>query len=238
MPAMSLNLRDSPSPLAPDQGAGVSLRELAYRQLSDLLASGALAPGEKISLRAAAEALGMSMMPVREAVSRLVADRALEVTPNRAVRVPVMTKAQFLDLTWTRAMIEGTAAGEAAVRRTRAELDDISTAEALMRAQSLSSRPDVGRAIALNKDFHFAIYAAAHSTALLNVIRGLWLKAGPVITLNVREKPARLSSNTISIHSEILRAIEKGDRDAAHAATAADIESAANYIITEVGLPD
>jgi DNA-binding GntR family transcriptional regulator len=235
---MSINLRDSPSPPPPDPGGGVSLRELAYRQLSDLLASGALAPGEKISLRAAAEALGMSMMPVREAVSRLVADRALEVTPNRAVRVPLMTKALFLDLTWTRATIEGTAAAEAASRRTRAELAEISTAEALMRAQSLSSRPDVGRAIALNKDFHFAIYAAAHSPALLNVIRGLWLKAGPVITLNVREKPARLSAASMTLHSDMLRAIEKGDREAARSAMAADIESAANYIVTEVGLPD
>jgi DNA-binding GntR family transcriptional regulator len=32
--------------------------------------------------------LGGSIMPVREAVSRLVADKALEVTPNRAVREP------------------------------------------------------------------------------------------------------------------------------------------------------
>jgi hypothetical protein len=38
--------------------------------------------------RTAAEVLGGSIMPVREAVSRLVADKALEVTPNRAVREP------------------------------------------------------------------------------------------------------------------------------------------------------
>src|SRR5215510_3434354 len=126
---MSIDLPDSVEQTPSAPSAGLSLRELAYRQLSDLLASGALAPGEKISLRAAAEALGMSMMPVREAVSRLVADRALEVTPNRAVRVPLMTKAQFLDLTWTRVTIEGIAAAEAATRRTRAELDEISTAE-------------------------------------------------------------------------------------------------------------
>lgn len=235
---MTVPFRASDSDPPPDPGNSVSLRELAYRQLSDLLASGALSPGEKISLRAAAEALGMSMMPVREAVSRLVADSALEVTPNRAVRVPLMTKAQFLDLTWVRAMVEGTAAAEAATRRTRTELAEISTTEALMRAQSLSSRPDVGRAIALNKEFHFAIYGAAHSPALLNVIRGLWLKAGPVITLNVREKPARLSAASLELHSTILRAIEKGDREAARAGVAADIESAANYIVAECGLPD
>jgi DNA-binding GntR family transcriptional regulator len=40
------------------------------------------------SARTAAEVLGISIMPVREAVSRLVADKALEVTPNRTVRAP------------------------------------------------------------------------------------------------------------------------------------------------------
>ena len=66
-----------------------TLGERAYAKLADLLISGRLAPGEKLSLRAAADVLGVSIMPVREAVSRLVADKALEVTPNRAVRVPL-----------------------------------------------------------------------------------------------------------------------------------------------------
>ena len=216
----------------------VSLREVAYRQLSDLLASGALGPGDKISLRAAAEALGVSVMPVREAVSRLVADNALEVTPNRAVRVPIMTKDQFRDLTSVRMTIEGHAASQAALHRLPAELVAIRNAGAHFRAQSLSSRPDVSRAVALNKDFHFAIYAAAHSPALLGIIRGLWLKAGPVITLNVRGKPARLANDSLALHVEALRAIEAGEPDAAGAAIAQDIGSAADYILQEVGLPD
>ena len=70
-----------------------TLGERAYARLADLLISGRLAPGEKLSLRAAADVLGVSIMPVREAVSRLVADKALEVTPNRAVRVPLLSAA-------------------------------------------------------------------------------------------------------------------------------------------------
>jgi DNA-binding GntR family transcriptional regulator len=35
--------------------------------------------------------LGVSIVRLREAVSRLVADKALEVTPNRAARVPPMS---------------------------------------------------------------------------------------------------------------------------------------------------
>src|SRR3979409_379388 len=76
-----------------------TLGERAYAKLADLLISGRLAPGQKLALRAAAHVLGVSIMPVREAVSRLVADKALEGTPNRAVRVPLMSAAPFRDLT-------------------------------------------------------------------------------------------------------------------------------------------
>ena len=91
-----------------------TLGDRAYAQLSELLISGRMAPGEKLSLRQTAEVLGVSIMPVREAVSRLVADGALEVTPNRAVRVGVMTAAQFRDLTQARVAIEGHTAALAA----------------------------------------------------------------------------------------------------------------------------
>jgi len=65
-----------------------TLGERAYAKLADLLISGRLAPGEKLSLRAAADVLGVSIMPVREAVSRLVADGALEVTPTARCACP------------------------------------------------------------------------------------------------------------------------------------------------------
>ena len=42
-----------------------TLGERAYAKLADLLISGRLAPGEKLSLRAAADVLGVSIMPVR-----------------------------------------------------------------------------------------------------------------------------------------------------------------------------
>lgn len=214
-----------------------SLRERAYDQIADLLASGALGPGAKISLRAAAETLGMSIMPVREAVSRLVADNALEVTRNRAVRVPVMTREQFQDLTRVRLLVEGHAAAQAALLREPADLAAIRLAEARFRAQGLASRPDVGQAIALNKQFHFDVYAAAHSPALVKIIAGLWLKIGPVITLDVRGKPSRMASGSVACHAALLAAIEVGDADGARAALSRDIENAASYILTEGGLP-
>ena len=80
--------RPDPEALAPPER--ITLGTQVYDALRDLLIAGGLAPGERLSLRTVAERLGTSMMPAREAVSRLVADEALEVLPNRAVRVPVI----------------------------------------------------------------------------------------------------------------------------------------------------
>ncbi|MFC3124250.1 GntR family transcriptional regulator [Pseudoroseomonas globiformis] len=214
-----------------------TLAEAAYAHLRELLVSGRVAPGEKLSLRDLSEALGVSVMPVREAVSRLIADHALEVAPNRAVRVPLLTRAQFQELAVTRGGIEGWAASLAATRRSAAQLNRIDAAEQAMRAARPD--PDLGVAVALNRDFHFAIYAAAGLPTLLEVIGGLWLKAGPVINLDLRHSNDRLSAgHALRCHAAALRAIRAGDADAARDAIAEDIASAAEFIIEKGGLPE
>jgi DNA-binding GntR family transcriptional regulator len=214
-----------------------TLGERAYAQLADLLISGRLAPGEKLSLRAAADVLGVSIMPVREAVSRLVADKALEVAANRAVRVPVMSSIQFRDLTKVRIAIEGHAAAEAALLRKDGNLASIATAEAAMRAESKLATPDLARAVELNKTFHFSVYEAAQSPILVAIIRALWLKAGPVINLDLRSNPDRLAKGeAIRFHADVRKAINAGDATAARAGIAADITSAADFILSRGGL--
>ncbi len=61
-------------------------------------------------------------MPVREAVSRLASDGALEVAPNRALRVPILGAEAFRELAETRMAVEGMAASRAAIRRSGEEL--------------------------------------------------------------------------------------------------------------------
>lgn len=210
-----------------------------YSQLSDLLISGRMAPGEKISLRQTAEVLGVSMMPVREAVSRLVADGALEVTPNRAVRVRVMTAAQFRDLTQARIAIEGHAAAVAAVNRNATDLKVISRAEAAMRSESRMAKPDLPRAVEFNKSFHFAVYEASHSAVLVDIIRALWLKVGPVINLDLRANPERLAKgDAVRFHARVRTAIKAGDATGARDGIAADINNAAEVILSRGGLAE
>ncbi|MBE9605871.1 GntR family transcriptional regulator [Acetobacteraceae bacterium H6797] len=214
------------------------MADTAYEAIADLLASGRVAPGERLSLRDMAEALGVSVMPVREAVSRLIADQALEVAPNRAVRVPIMTAKAFRELARIRAEVEGFAAAEAALRREAADLDAIAEAEAAFRQEGFLNERASDRAVPLNRDVHFAIYRAARMPLLMQMIGGLWLKAGPVINLDLRDSPERLNKgHARECHAAAWAAIEARDPAAAREAIARDITLAADYIIGRGGLP-
>ena len=67
-----------------------TLHDRAYLELKKAIMSGAIRPGATITIRAMATALGTSPMPVREALRRLVAERALEMLPTRSVTLPLM----------------------------------------------------------------------------------------------------------------------------------------------------
>lgn len=214
----------------------MTLGDRVHGQLSDLLVSGQLAPGETLTLRSIAATLGVSIMPVREAVTRLMADGALEVLPNRSIRVPPMSAAVFGDLARARIEIEGFAASLAATGRTAADLDAIARAERAFADEAALPEPDPARVISLNKEFHFAIYAAAGSPVLMSIISGLWLKAGPVINLDFRSSRKRLASGgAVRRHARAAQAVGAGDADLARAAIAEDIRSAADFILAQQG---
>lgn len=202
------------------------------------LITGLLAPGDKLSLRPLALQLGVSMQPVRDAVSRLVAERALEVTPKRSVQVPLMRLAQFRELTTIRLGVEGFAAEHAAHRHGGNERAALRRHEASFRRQSQRRAPDVDAAIVANAKLHFAIYRAAGMPALVAIIEGLWLRIGPVLNLDMRGGTGRLASGiAMNCHAALLAAIERGDAAGAREALLEDIRNTADFIEARGVLP-
>lgn len=200
-------------------------------ELRNLLISGRLAPGEKLSLRKVAEAVGVSMMPVREAISRLAADGALEVLPGRAVRVPILSLDQFHELTRIRLVVEGYAAEEAARHADAEDLARIARHEDAFREAASAEVLDPSVAIAANRDFHFAVYRASGMPSLVEMIERLWLKAGPILNLDLRGEPRRIRGGTaVHAHAAALTAIRNGDSAFAGDALRSDIRAAAKYI--------
>ncbi len=219
---MPPNWRDNPAP---------TLGRHVHAELRERLISGALVPGEKLSLRTVAAQIGVSVQPVREAVARLVADQAFEVLPNRAVRVPVLDVARFIELTTIRLALEGLAAERAAGLRSDAELDQMRRHEAAFQRQQQSARPDLAAAIRANRALHFAVYRAAGLPTLVGLIEGLWLRIGPLINLDLRDGsgPMRMAKS-VRCHARLVGGIATGQAARARAGLEADIEGAAQHI--------
>jgi DNA-binding GntR family transcriptional regulator len=209
----------------------VTLGERVHAELRELLMSGELAPGQKMSLRSVAETLGVSIMPVREAVARLVSDQSLEVLPNRAVRVPLMSRVRFCELTAVRLAIEGFAAEEAARNRSDADLVAMRRFEQAFLDQARSPDPQAHQAVRANKELHFAVYRATGLPTLVGIVEGLWLKIGPVLNFDLKISPDRLrTGGAAEQHKRLVAAVEAGDGATARKALTDDIKGAATFI--------
>ena len=204
-----------------------------YSQLRDLLMNGRVMPGEQLSLRTMAEALHVSVMPVREAMQRLVAEQALELASNRVLRVPVMTVSQFLEITSIRINLEGLATA-----RTAATMDEQGYEEVLALHERFAhemslKRPDQSRLVAANKELHFAIYRRARMPMLMQMIESMWLRVGPIINYDLRNDSARVTERvSANHHGALVDALKKKDAAAAIQALSADIQGAADYIVS------
>jgi DNA-binding GntR family transcriptional regulator len=206
-----------------------------YEQFKELLISGRLTPGEQISLRSMAEALGVSVMPVREAVQRLTAEQALEITPNRTLRVPRMSVSQFREITSIRKNLEGLAAATAAQHLSEDGIRQIVMWHEMFTSEIEKDMPDEARLISLNKELHFSIYRGARMPVMMQLIEALWLRIGPILNYDMRTGPIRVNQRTstaLTHHTDLVDSIVRHDAEGARKALESDIQSAADFIIS------
>lgn len=202
-----------------------TLQSQVHRQLCELILQGELAPGESVTVASIAAALNVSPMPVREAISRLMALGALTVVSGRSIGVPHMEAADLADLRRVRLEVEATAVCWAVAARDSAFLDGLAAIlTAMERAEVAGS---VKEFIHANHDFHFAIYRHAGSPLLLDIISNLWLRINPQFHLLQRTGHYKVSNRQ---HRQLLESIAAGDPDGAVAALRADINSAYEVI--------
>ena len=108
--------------------------------------AGKFIPGQPSSIRGWAWELGTSPNPVREALRRLVTEKAFQIHPNGSVVVPIMTRTRFHDLQRARILIEGFATELAAGLRVAIQNDILETGDfiiydAIPRFQKLHQKP-------------------------------------------------------------------------------------------------
>src|SRR5271163_2236069 len=197
-----------------------TVNDRVYRELRRALIHGLFDPGQVLTIQELARRLETSTMPVREALSRLISEQALEALPNRSVRVPPVDPARLEDLLRARIVIEGAALELAAPKLTRAAFDELSTLIGRHDAQPFGETGAVEAQIEANQAFHFSIYHASGSTVLIPIIESLWLQSGPYIRAAALAFDPRSAISGSHYHGEIVAALKRNDVAAARTALA------------------
>jgi len=204
---------------------GITTHETVYRRLRNRILFGAFQPGAAVTLRGLADDMSVSPMPVREAVRRLIAERALKMQDNRRVLVPPMTRATFEQIVFARKTLEPELAARAMANIGPAELKRIiAYDEAVDHAMA---EGDVAGYMQSNFRFHFAIYEHARAEMLLGLVESVWLQFGPFMRMCY----GRFDTATLEDqHQAAIAALRRRDRKALRKAITADIGQGMGFI--------
>lgn len=205
-----------------------NLEDATYGKIREALIEGRLKPGQSFTLRGLAQVFGTSAMPVRDALKRLVAERALQMLPNRSVMLPLMSRERFQEILQVRLNLEPAITLKAAWLITPAVIDEMAGDHQEMCEAFASGAKD--KYLACNRRFHFRLYKQANSMVMLPFVESLWMQVGPY--LNQVFDPGNTGLDIADHHhTDVLRALRRRDAGAAAKAIAADLSCAGDAIL-------
>jgi DNA-binding GntR family transcriptional regulator len=199
--------------------------ERVYQALRQRILFGGFLPGLPVTFRGLADSLNVSMMPVREAVRRLIAERALELHGNRRVSVPAMTASKFEQIVFARCMLEPELAVRALPRLGAGQIEAIAAIDGQI--DECMRNGDAEGYMRMNHQFHFAIYNQAQAPTLLALVESVWLQFGPFM----RTVYGRFGTSSLEDqHQKALAAIRAGDADGLRRAMTEDVMQGMRFI--------
>lgn len=204
---------------------GERLNALVYNELRQRLVTGKMSPGHELSTRTLAQELGVSQTPVRDALSRLAAEGAVDIRSKRRVQVPPMTRERFDDLLRCRLLLEPEAAALALPHIDATRLKRLREIDAVL--DNAIAEADADAYMKANHAFHFTLYRAQRRQTLSQLIEMLWLQFGPFMRVVYGRIDA---AHLIDQHHLALEAITAKDEAALRRAIAADISDGMGLI--------
>ena len=208
----------SRSTLADRRGHAESQAERAEQVLRRRIVSGGYAPGERLTEREIADSLGMSRIPVRDALRRLEAYGL--VTTGQGTFVSSFTPSEIDELFDLRIALDRLAAQRAA-RRHAAGLPDAGLAAAIEGAPRPADGAEHTSRVAANMDFHTQLHRASGSVLLLLTAKPVQARSEWLFTLTSTKDPVESAIE----HRRIYQAITSGRVELAGLLAAAHVES-------------
>jgi DNA-binding GntR family transcriptional regulator len=208
-----------------------TMQEIAYDTIRDAILSGRYSAGKRLVADEIARELGVSRMPVREALHRLEVAGLVTLTPHRGAVVSQLSEREIIEIYHIRAVLDGLAARLAAPnlsptdhRRMRALLDDM---DAAVKAQDLRT------VLNANRKFHTVIWKAADAPRLQELLENLYDASQRFRHMSVLI-PGRLNQITEE-HRRIVTALARGDASAAERHANEHHEGTARRLLKSIG---
>lgn len=188
-----------------------NLKHAVANHIRERIFSGTLHPGTRIDQDGLAEALGVSKLPVREALISLEAEALVVNVPRRGSYVADLTPDDVRDHYQIYGLVSAVAAERAATRLSDSQLDDMAAM-----LEEMETSKDPTRLEHLNHQFHRAINRSGGSQRLHSVLRLL----ADSIPARFYEFTTGWSEIAHTDHQEILAALRDRNPQAARDAMA------------------
>lgn len=197
------------------------LTRLVVDKLRERILSGTVAGGERLVEGRLSEELGVSRMPVREALRQLASEGIVTIEPRRGATVTQFSEEQVRELVEVRATLEGLNAKLAARRHDRATIAELENI--LSEGVRLAESGDPLVLIQLNERFHDALANIASNSVLRDMMRSLRDRTALLFAPMNRNQ----GKQNWEEHAAILRAVIAGDAELASLLATRHVYSAA-----------
>jgi DNA-binding GntR family transcriptional regulator len=187
----------------------VPLGKLATEELRLAILTGRYKPGDRLIEDQLSTELGISRIPIREALRTLAGDGLVDVQPNRGASVAAISPETAVDLIEVRALLEGLNARLAARHQKPAIVAELR--EVLRQGNEAAVSRNVADLVRLNAEFHDKLAQAGRNAILWDIMRTLRDRTGLVFA---RESAGRAAVDWDE-HSRILAAVIEGDEELA-----------------------
>ncbi|WP_026250178.1 GntR family transcriptional regulator [Streptomyces sp. ATexAB-D23] len=190
--------RTRPAPAA-------SKSRVAYEWIRERITSGAFGPGYRLVLTTLAGRLGMSVVPVREAISHLTAEGLVTFEPNVGASVSMADPDRYIHAVEVITVLESAATALSTPHLTRPDMAQARKLNAAMR--TALGQFDFRRFTALNQEFHHTLYSRCPNPRLLELVDGEWSRLGHMRDSIFGLVPHR-PKESVCEHDELLDLIE------------------------------
>jgi DNA-binding GntR family transcriptional regulator len=198
-----------------------SLSRVVSEQIRGRILDGTLKPGERLVEDRLSAELGVSRVPVREALRGLSVEGLVTLLPRRGATVIEITPETVAELVEVRALLEGLNAKLAAQRHDPeivAQLEDT-----LARGNEAAKSGTAEQLARLNAEFHERLAEASRNSVLSDVMRGLRERTSIAFAINGRAR----AREDWQEHAGILAAVIAGDTELAALLATRHVQNAA-----------